>query len=148
MTLFIRWTEEEASTSNMSNHFLKETLPAGTTIRTGVPAERPQAAIDALVRLFSEKDNVISACLGLMEIVHANESSEFTYTVGIQCSADESHTTEEALETLQRIPTGRWKIFIVPFTSEYFSPEAIVFFRKDMKNMKPTNWLSRLFWRK
>lgn len=100
----------------MSNRIEVGNLPAGTTIRTGVPAERPQEAIDALTKLFAEKDNVVSARLGLMEIVHADGRSEFTYTIGIQCSAGERDTIQEAIERLQASPivAGRFPSFLLP----------------------------------
>lgn len=114
----------------MINRIEDGKLPAGTTIRIGVPAERPEQAIDALVNFLAEKDNVVSARLGLMEILHPDGRSEFTYTMGIQCSVAECETVQQAIETLQTVPAGRWPISVVPPTSQYFSKDAIVFFRK------------------
>jgi hypothetical protein len=89
----------------MGNRVEEANIPAGATIRIGVPAERhhhptraaragtpAQAAIDTLITLFSQMENVVSARLGLMEILHPDGNSEFTYTVGIQCSSDEEET--------------------------------------------------------
>lgn len=50
----------------MNTRIEATSLPAGTQIRIGPPADKPQEAIDALTKLFSEKDNVLSAGLGLM----------------------------------------------------------------------------------
>lgn len=106
------------------------TLPAGSSIRIGVPAEQPEDAIAALRKVFFENDNVISARLGLMEILHPNGPSEFTYTIGIQCEPDEQDIITTALDALQSVSAGRWPISICPLTSQFFTPEAIVFFRK------------------
>jgi hypothetical protein len=83
-----------------------------------VPAEKPQAAIDALITFFSEMENVVSARLGLMEILHPDGNSEFTYTVGIQCSSDEQDTIRKAVEVLRTVPAGRWPISIFPPTNQ------------------------------
>ena len=116
-------------------------LPAGTRIRTGVPAERPEAALAALVNLFSARDDVISGRLGLMEVFDAGGSSEFSYTIGIECSGDVDAILRCAAEALESVPTERWPIDLMPFTREYFPPEAIVFFGND----KAWGWFSRLF---
>lgn len=49
----------------MINRIEDGKLPAGTTIRIGVPAERPEQAIDALVNFLAEKDNVVLLVWGL-----------------------------------------------------------------------------------
>jgi hypothetical protein len=108
-----------------------ENLPAGTSIRIGVPAEQPQKAIAALIKFFSEKDNVLSARLGLMEILRVNAPSEFTYTVGIECASGENDIIKAAIEVLESVPTGRWPISICPATTQFFTTEAIVFFRRQ-----------------
>jgi len=51
-------------------------------------------------------ENVVSARLGLMEILHPNGNSEFTYTVGIKCSSDEQNTIQQAVEVLRSVPCG------------------------------------------
>ncbi len=112
----------------MSNRIEETTIPAGTTISIGAPAERPQAALDALIKIFSEGQNVISARLGLMEMRYPGGKSEFTYTIGIQCSSDEQTTIRQAAEALQAAPPGRWPISICPPTGQYFTKDAIVFF--------------------
>ena len=93
-----------------------------------MPTEKPQAAIDALIKLFAEMENVVSARLGLMEILHPDGNSEFTYTVGIQCSSDDEDTIQQAVEVLRSVPAGRWPISIFPPTNQYFTKEAVVFF--------------------
>jgi hypothetical protein len=104
-------------------------LPKDTTTPRGLPAGTPaQAAIDALITLFSEMEKVVSARLGLMEILHLDGNSEFTCTVGIQCSSDEQDTIQQAVEVLRSVPAGRWPISIFPPTSQYFTKEAVVFF--------------------
>jgi SseB protein C-terminal domain len=116
-------------------------LPAGSRIRIGVPAERPEAALAALVNLFSARDDVISARLGLMEVIDAGGSSEFSYIVGIECGGDANAILAEAAKALEPIPAARWPIDLMLFTREYFPPEAIVFFGND----KARGWFSRLF---
>jgi hypothetical protein len=125
----------------VSNRIEATNIPAGARIRTGAPAERPQAAIDALIKLFSERQNVISARLGLMEILHPDGTSEFTYTIGVQCSSDEQATIQQAVEVLQSAPAGRWPISIFPPTNQYFTKDAIVFFGQANKGR---SWLARL----
>ncbi len=112
----------------MNNRVEEASIPAGARIRIGVPAERPQAAIDALITLFSGMENVVSARLGLMEILHPDGNSEFTYTVGIQCSAGHDDTIQQVVEVLRSVPAGRWPISIFPPTNQYFTKEAILFF--------------------
>jgi hypothetical protein len=128
----------------MSNRIEAANIPAGARIRIGAPAERPQAAIDALIKLFSEKQNVISARLGLMEMLYPDGKSEFTYTVGIQCSSDEQATIQQAVEVLQSAPAGRWPISIFPPTNQYFTKDAVVFFGRANKG---GSWLARLLHR-
>lgn len=69
-------------------------------------------------------ENVVSARLVLMEILYPDGNSEFTYTVGIKCSADEEATTQQALEVLQSAPGGRWPISIFPPTQQYFTKKG------------------------
>ena len=125
----------------MKNSIELSTIPAGSKIRVGAPAERPEGAIDALLKLFAGKENVVSARLGLMEIQYPEGGSEFMYTIGIECSADETSTIQEAIDTISTIREGRWPISIVPPASQYFSSEAIVFYSQ---NTKRKNFLGRL----
>src|SRR5262245_56122642 len=103
----------------MINRLKEDAFPAGTSIRIGVPAEQPQEAIAALIRMFSERDNVRSAQLGLMEILRPGSTGEFSYTIGIECASHEEETVTAALETLKHVPTGRWPISICPATSQF-----------------------------
>lgn len=128
----------------MENRIELSTIPAGSKIRVGAPAEKPQEAIDALLKLFAEKENVLSARLGLMEIQYPEGRSDFMYTIGIECSANETCTIQEAIETISTVPGGRWPISIVPPTSPYFSGDAIVFYSQ---NATRKNLLSRLLGR-
>lgn len=73
----------------MSNRIEEATLPAGTKIRVGIPGDKPVEAIAALFALFSTKENVVYAGLGLMEVIDPDGTSEFSYTIGIECSSDE-----------------------------------------------------------
>jgi hypothetical protein len=120
-------------------------IPAGARIRIGVPSEIPEAAIAALVTLFSEMENVVSARLGLMEILSSDGDSQFTYTIGIECSSDEQETIELAVEVLRSVPAARWPISIFPPTSRYFTKGAIVFFGKATEAKRAKGWLARLF---
>jgi hypothetical protein len=125
----------------MNNRVEEASLPAGTRIRVGRPADQPQDAIDALIGLFLTKDNVVSAGLGLMEIIYPNGTSEFTYTIGIECSSDEAGTIRQAIEVLQTVPTGRWPISVVPAGSQFFPKDAPVFFDKKTESH---SWFHRL----
>jgi hypothetical protein len=66
-----------------------------------------------------------------MEILRVNAPSEFTYTIGIECESGEDDIVKAAIQALQSVPTGRWPISICPATSQFFTPEAIVFFRRQ-----------------
>ena len=90
----------------MIDRITQANLPAGTSIRIGVPAEQPQEAIAALIKLFSEKDNVFSARLGLMEILRADTPSEFTYTIGIECASGEGDIIKAAIVNALRFEAG------------------------------------------
>jgi len=134
----------------MNNRVEEANIPAGATIRIGVPAERPEAAISALIKLFSGIENVMSARLGLMEILHPDGNSEFTYTVGIQCSAGHEDVIQQAVAVLRSVPAGRWPISIFPLTGQYFTKEAILFFARASEANEATQargWVSRLFHR-
>lgn len=120
----------------MHNRMQPSTIPAGSKIRVGRPAEKPEEAIEALLTLFANKDNVLSARLGLMEIQYPNGSTEFTYTIGIECSADETTIIQEAINIVSNVPAGRWPISIVPPTAPYFSNEAIVFYTQTANRTK------------
>jgi hypothetical protein len=49
-------------------------------------------------------ENVVSARLGLTEILYPDGNSEFTYTVGIECSSDEQEAIQQAVEVLRSVP--------------------------------------------
>jgi hypothetical protein len=112
-------------------------IPAGSRIRVGAPAERPKEAIDALLALFAQNENVLSARLGLMEIQYPDGRSDFTYTIGIECSGDESSIFAKAIEAVCGVPDARWPISIVPPTPPFFSKEAIVFYKQNRDRKKP-----------
>jgi hypothetical protein len=126
----------------MTNHIVEFTASEDTKIRIGVPATQPKEAIEALIRLFSEMENVLSARLGLMEILHSEGNSIFTYIIGITCTSKQEVVNQQAIEVLQLAHNGDGPICIVPPTEQYFTDEAIVFFKRESK---PQNWFSRLF---
>lgn len=135
------------SDRSMSNKIIDINIPAGSRVRIGVPAERPDEAIEALIRLFDEYSNVISARLGLMEVEIAAGTSQFTYTIGIDCTRDSDSVVQRALDVLRDAPMARWPISLVPSSDRYFTSEAIVFYRKDLRNnvMPAKNgWIARL----
>src|SRR5688572_25644325 len=100
------------------------TIPAGSRIRVGAPAESPKEAIDALLALFAQNESVLSARLGLMEIQYPDGRTDFTYTIGIECSVDDATILEKAVEVVSSVTDARWPISIVPPTTPYFSNEA------------------------
>lgn len=124
----------------MSNRIEEATLPAGTKLRIGTPADRPQEAIEALIPFFSTKQNVVFAGLGLMEVVYPDGKSEVSYTIGIECSSNENGTILQASEILQDIPTGRWPISIVPAKSQFFPTDVVPFFGKKPER----SWVHRV----
>ena len=124
----------------MSNRIEEATLPAGTKLRVGTPADRPEDAIDALIAFFSTKENVVYAGLGLMEVIYPEGKSEVSYTIGIECSSNEAATIWQASEILQDTPTGRWPLSIVPAKSQFFPNDAIPFFGKKPER----SWVHRL----
>ena len=119
------------------------TIPAGSTIRVGAPAERPKEAIDALLTLFAQNESVLSARLGLMEIQYPDGRTDFTYTIGIECSGDDASIIEKAIQAVSGVPDARWPISIFPPTTPYFSKEAIVFYKQSANRMKPFAQLLR-----
>ncbi|HKO62509.1 MAG TPA: enhanced serine sensitivity protein SseB C-terminal domain-containing protein [Pyrinomonadaceae bacterium] len=112
------------------------TIPAGSTIRVGAPAERPQEAIEALLALFAQNESVLSARLGLMEIQYPDGRTNFTYTIGIECSGDDASIIREALEAISDVPDARWPVSVVPPITPYFSEEAIVFYEQSTNRKK------------
>lgn len=133
----------------MSNQVIDVSIPEGTRIRIGVPAEQPDEDIAALKKLFLTMHNVLGARLGLMEMLHADNTSRFSYTIGIRCESDDENTAQEALRVLRSVPTGRWPISIVPLTAQYFTQEAVVFYERneghEVDVIEKRRWLSRLF---
>lgn len=124
----------------MSNRIEEARLPAGTRIRVGTPGDKPVEAIAALTAFFSTKGNVVFAGLGLMEVIYSDGKSEFSYTIGIECSSDESPTIQQAAELLLKIPAARWPISIVPAKSQFFPKDVVPFFGKKPER----SWLHRL----
>lgn len=125
----------------MNSRIEESSLPAGTEIRIGPPADKPEQAIQALTKFFSGKDNVLSAGLGLMEVLYPDRRSEFTYTIGIRCSSDEAETIKQAFEVLQTVPSGRWPISVVPSDSQFFPKDVLPFFDRQQETR---GWLGRL----
>jgi hypothetical protein len=126
----------------MTNRIVEVSVPAGTRMRIGVPAEKPEQAINALVAFFSATDAVTSARLVLMEILLPEGKSDFSYTVGIEAMSDRESIRQKTLDILRSVPGGRWPIAVVPITPQYFTEEAIVFYRRQSSK---SNWWSRLF---
>jgi hypothetical protein len=124
----------------MSNRSEEATLPAATKIRFGAPGDKPVEAIAALTALFSTKDNVVFAGLGLMEVVYPDGKAEFSYTIGIECSSDEAGTTEQAAEVLLKISAARWPISVVPAKSQFFPKDVVPFFGRKPER----SWVHRL----
>lgn len=116
----------------MPNKIINGELPAGARIRIGVPNDAPEAAISALKIHFASRPSVLTARLGLMEVLSdENPEGFFTYTIGILCSAPEYIDTEitAAMNTITEVPTGRWSISFFPPTETYFTAESIVFYQ-------------------
>jgi hypothetical protein len=124
----------------MSNRIEEATLPAGTRIRVGAPGDKPLEAIDALIAFFATKENVVYAGLGLMEVIYPDGNSEFSYTIGIECSSEEAGTIQQAAELLLRIPAARWPISVVPAKSQFFPTDIVPFFGKQPER----SWVHRL----
>jgi SseB protein C-terminal domain len=126
----------------MNNRMVEVSVPAGTRMRIGVPAEKPEQVISALVAFFSATDAVTSARLGLMEILLPGGKSDFSYTIGIEATSDRARIHQKTLDILRSVPAGRWPIAVVPSTPQYFTKDAIVFYRRQSSK---SNWWSRLF---
>ncbi len=126
----------------MDNRVVEVSVPAGTRMRIGVPAEQPDHAISALVKLFSGNEEVLSARLGLMEILLPGGKSDFSYTIGVEVIAHQDDIRRKTLDVLRSVPGGRWPIALVPVTAQYFTDQAIVFYRRHRKQR---TWWSRLF---
>jgi hypothetical protein len=131
----------------MNNTIINYEIPEGSIVSSGVPAERPEAAIAALEAHFQTRPKVAKAFLGLTEIVRPGQEGQFTYTIGIVCDDGRGDLGEEAeaYKVLTRTPMGRWPITIFPKDSNFFTLEAICFYeRKPVKVQKSGSWLSRL----
>ena len=113
------------------------TIPAGSKIRVGAPSERPEQAIEVLIELFTQNPSVLSARLGLMEIQYPEGRTEFSYTIGIECSGDEGTITKKAVEAISAVTEARWPIAIVPPKAPYLSEDAIVFYMQKDPVEKP-----------
>lgn len=124
---------------SMSNKIINSELPVGARIRIGVPNDAPEAVVSALNTHFSSRPQVLSARLGLMEVL-SDENSEgfFTYTIGILCSAPEHSDTEitAAMNAITKIPTGRWPISFFPPTEAYFTAQSITVYQAEAPTPK------------
>lgn len=78
----------------------------------------------------------------LNEVLQPDGASEFTYTIGIECSSRQQETMAQALEVLQTVPSGRWPISLMPPTDQFFTRDAVVFFRR---RAEARSWFARLF---
>jgi hypothetical protein len=129
------------------NKILEGILSAGTHARIGVPAEQPAEAITALRKLFEDLQEVQEARLGLMEVRPSSGEPFFTYTVGWLVQGNGEDISPKVIHVLQRAPMGRWPIAIFPLKDEYFTKEAIVFFKREerAKSAARSGWLTKLF---
>jgi hypothetical protein len=128
----------------MTSHVVTLEFAKATQVRLGVPTDRPTEALSALAGLFADCPNVVSARLGLMEVLPEAEASYFTYSIGIECEGGARRVEQRALAVLQEVPAGRLPISIVPPTARFFTREAVVFYSRKAK---PRSWLRRLLGR-
>ncbi|MGJ7529058.1 enhanced serine sensitivity protein SseB C-terminal domain-containing protein [Variovorax sp. GB1P17] len=132
----------------MAYSFLNVTIPAGTHIRIGVPAEQPDEAIARLTSLFEARPHVQRAQLGLMEVRPSEGEPYFTYVIGWHTTDGEPHADErEVLNALEGVPAGRWPISIAPITETFFTDEAIVFYarRSEPVRARKAGFFASLF---
>jgi len=129
----------------MESHVVTLEFARATQVRLGVPPDRPEDAIRALVALFADCPNVVSARLGLMEVLPEDQASYFTYVVGIECDGRARGVEQKALAVLREVPAGRLPIAVVPPTARFFTREAIVFYSRAAR---PRSWLRRLLRRR
>lgn len=129
------------------NKVLEGTLTAGTRTNIGVPAEQPTEAITALRKLFEELEEVQEARLGLMEVLPPSGDPFFTYTLGWRMQGNGQDIGSRVVDVLQRAPMGRWPITIFHLSEDYFTQEAIVFFKRDelAKGVGLLGWMAKLF---
>lgn len=128
----------------MESHVVTLEFARATQVRLGVPEDRPTAALMALGELFAECPRVVSARLGLMEVLPEDREGYFTYTVGIECEGDAREVEQRALAVLRDVPAGRWPIAIVPPTARFVPRDAVVFYTRAPR---PRSWLRRLLGR-
>lgn len=131
----------------MTNKIITVDLLAGARIRTGVPNEEPTEAIQALCQHLSSRPAVLSARLGLMQVLKDGSEDEgfFTYTIGIACDSEAQCVTEMnvAMNAIIDLPTGRWPITFFPPINTYFTPESRVFYER--KSSTKSSLLGRIF---
>ena len=133
----------------MTNKIVKGELPSGSRIRIGVPGESPEEALSVLRTHFLSRPSVMSARLGLMEVVGDEiQPGFFTYTIGLVCDRPEQWEVEadEAMKMIAPVPTGRWPISFFTLTQTHFTAEAVIFYQRQKQSAKP-GFLGRLFGR-
>jgi len=128
----------------MTSHVVTLEFAKATQVRLGVPEDRPTAALGALVGLFADTPEVVSARLGLMEVLPEDGPSYFTYAIGIECEGSPRGVEQRALAVLQELPPGRLPITLVPPTARFFKREAVVFYTRAARRR---SWLRRLLGR-
>jgi hypothetical protein len=129
----------------MTSHVVTLEFAKATQVRISGPADRPTEAVGALVELFADCPNVVSARLGLMEVLPEDGDSYFTYVVGIECEGSARSVEQRAAAVLQEVPPGRLPIAFVPPTARFFTRDAVVFYSRKAK---PRSWIKRVLGRR
>jgi len=128
----------------MESHVVTLEFAKATQVRIGAPADRPLEALVALAELFADCPNVVSARLGLMEVLPEDRPSYLTYVVGIECEGGARRVERRALDALQEVQPARLPIALVPPTARFFTRDALVFYSRKAR---PSSWIRRLFGR-
>ena len=112
------------------NRLIELNFPAGTTIRTGVPAESPTKTIEAFGAYFAQHPNIKRARLGLAEFSPPKREAVFSYVIGIEASSDEARAISDLKKIALDNPMGRWGVMVVSLKSEahLFTDQAIVLY--------------------
>ena len=113
------------------NRLIEWNFPAGTTVRTGVPAESPTKIVEAFSAYFAQHPNIKRARLGLAEFVPPKREAVFSYVIGIEASSDEALALSDLKKIALANQMGRWGVMVVSLKSEarLFTDEAIVLYR-------------------
>jgi len=121
-----------ANAQAINNKVLEQTFPAGTKVRTGVPADSPDKLLELFNVYFSQHQNIKTARLGLVEFVPPETQSIFCYVIGVDTASDEERALKDLKEIALASPMGRWPVMILSLKSDghLFTNQALYIYQR------------------